>query len=255
MRRFTTSHGATVRFMYGRAVRNNERNEDAKSVVSDTISERILNRSFLIDPQDRLYHDSILVRFEDGKLNPKATFTALAEFLDIPYTDSFTYCSEFGKLDPVHNYAVGVDTSSVFRTYDDFVNENEREYIEFFLRDAYDYYGYDFQAYDGKDVDEETIKGWVSGFTTVNQYIQKTWRTVFESIKLTNATGDVEEAVEKAAQEIMLNNLLERFNTNRLENGKKLLEGLEFINEEGQPLYMMPKLQLDPVLLEQPLYR
>ena len=31
-----------------------------------------------------------MVRFEDGKLNPKATFTALAEFLDIPYTESLT---------------------------------------------------------------------------------------------------------------------------------------------------------------------
>ena len=28
-----------------------------------------------------------MVRFEDGKLNPKATFTALAAFLDIPYTE------------------------------------------------------------------------------------------------------------------------------------------------------------------------
>ena len=47
-------------------------------------SQRILNRSFMVDWQDRLYTDSVLVRFEDAKLNPKATFTALAAFLDIP---------------------------------------------------------------------------------------------------------------------------------------------------------------------------
>lgn len=34
----------------------------------------------MIDPEDRLYQDSILVRFEDVKLNPKAVFTALAVF-------------------------------------------------------------------------------------------------------------------------------------------------------------------------------
>ena len=34
----------------------------------------------MVDWQDRLFQDSVLVRFEDGKLNPKATFTALAAF-------------------------------------------------------------------------------------------------------------------------------------------------------------------------------
>ena len=42
----------------------------------------------------------VLVRFEDGKLNPKATFTALAAFLDLPYTQSMTYCSLKGEIDP-----------------------------------------------------------------------------------------------------------------------------------------------------------
>ena len=44
----------------------------------------------MVDWQDRLFQDSVLVRFEDGKLNPKATFTALAAFLDLPYTKSMT---------------------------------------------------------------------------------------------------------------------------------------------------------------------
>ena len=57
--------------------RQKEAGEDVPTnVVSDVISERIFNRSFMADPEDRLYKDSVLVRFEDGKLNPKATFTA-----------------------------------------------------------------------------------------------------------------------------------------------------------------------------------
>ena len=81
MRRFTTSHGATVAFMYASSLASQENAEEKKSVVSDAVSERVFNRSFMVDPQDRLYHDSVLVRFEDGKLNPKAVFTALAAIL------------------------------------------------------------------------------------------------------------------------------------------------------------------------------
>ena len=54
----------------------------------------------MVDWQDRLFQDSVLARFEDGKLNPKATFTALAAFLDLPYTKSMTYCSRNGERDP-----------------------------------------------------------------------------------------------------------------------------------------------------------
>ena len=64
--------------------------EDTQKLIGDDVNSRVLNRSYLIDWQDRLFQDSVLVRFEDGKLNPKATFTALAEFLDLPYTESMT---------------------------------------------------------------------------------------------------------------------------------------------------------------------
>jgi hypothetical protein len=33
-----------------------------------------------------------------------------------------------------------------------------------------------------------------------------------------------------------------------------MLHGLRFVSKDGKPLKMMPKLQLDPALLEQPLY-
>ena len=35
---------------------------------------------------------------------------------------------------------------------------------------------------------------------------------------------------------------------------RSLLRDLHFVNKNGQPLRMMPKLELDPALLENPLY-
>ncbi len=44
------------------------------------------------------------------------------------------------------------------------------------------------------------------------------------------------------------------FEENRIANAKILLEGLRFVNKNGQPLRFMKRLELDPALLEQPLY-
>ncbi len=260
LRRFTTSHAATVRFMnwYANAAKN--RGESCKdgewTVVTDAISERIFNRSFMVDPEDRLYKDSILVRFEDGKLNPKATFSVLADFLDLPYTESMTYCSEGGKHDPNPggDYAVGFDPSTVYRTYDDFANDTERYFIEYFLRDAYAYYGYDFHYYDGAPVDEERVKELIAGFTTMNRYMRNTWKNIYELAKISMNGEPVGEDVVKELQESMLDGQMELFNQKRLANTRILLNGLRFVNRNGQPLRMMRKLEPDPALLEQPLY-
>ena len=257
MRRFTTSHGATVRFMYWSA-QNANKTSDGKSatVVSDAISERIFNRSFMIDPDDRLYKDSILVRFEDGKLNPTAVFTALAAFLDLPYTESMTYCSENGEKDPTPggDYAAGFDPSTVYRTYDDFINDDERYFIEFFLRDAYEYYGYNFHYYDGSPVDEARVKELIAGFTTVNRYIRETWKRVFEHAQVSVNGERVSAEEEQKMQEQMLDDQMNSFDANRLANAKILLGSLRFVNKRNQPLRMMKKLELNPALLEQPLY-
>nr|WP_325238898.1 hypothetical protein [uncultured Oscillibacter sp.] len=254
MRRFTTSHGATVRFMYSSAQSaNNAADGKSATVVSDAISERIFNRSFMIDPDDRLYKDSILVRFEDGKLNPKAVFTALAAFLDLPYTESMTYCSENGKHDP-HPETKGFDPAPIYKTYDDYVNNDERYFIEYFLRDAYEYYGYDFNYYDGAPVDEARVKELIDGFTTVNHYIRETWRKVFEQAQVSVNGQRVSAEEEREMQERMLDNQMASFDENRLANAKILLKGLRFVNKRNQPLQMMRKLELDPALLEQPLY-
>jgi len=259
MRRFTTSHGATVRFMDKMATKSLGKRKDKEkfSVVSDAITERITNRSFLMDPEDRLYRDSVIVRFEDGKLNPRATFTALAAFLDLPYTDTMTYCSEQGKIDPVsyEGNELGFSLAAVYRTYDDYVNDNERRFIEYFLRDAYEFYGYDFHYYDGKPMDNEKVNELIFGFNTIDHYMRKTWRRVYETVTVSKNGERIDPEQETAIQEKLLDNFMNRHKEKRIANVHILQEGLRFISGNGQPLRFIPLLPLDPKLLEKPLYR
>ncbi len=252
MRRMTTSYAATVRFMEAISKDSwiHPREDGKHAVVGDAVTERIMNRSFMLDPHERLYKDSVLVRFEDGKLNPKATFTALAAFLDIPYTESLTYCSEHGERDPVTpGNAVGFGTEALYRTYDEFANDAERTLIEYFMRDAYECYGYDFHYYNGEDIDIENLKELIAGCTTINKYIRDTYRPVLMEEAKGGPGKDLEGSVEA-----LLDEAEERMNGERLRTFEVLQNGLNFVNRAGQPLHMMPKLELDPALLEQPLY-
>lgn len=256
MRRITTSYGATVKFMVGMSKYSwtNPSPDGRKAVVSDAMVERIMNRSFMLDPHERLYKDSVLVRFEDGKLNPKATFTALAAFLDIPYTESLTYCSEYGEHDPVTpGNAVGFGTEALYRTYDEYANDAERCLIEYFMRDAYEYYGYDFNYYDGGEMDIERVEKLVSGCTTINGFIRETYRPVLLEQHKSESEGVPEETLEQLA-DIELDHAEENMHKERMRTFEVLMNGLNFVNRAGQPLYMMQKLKLDPELLEQPLY-
>lgn len=260
MRRFTNSHGASVKFSYDR------RDVEKGRVVMDLVLNRVLNRSFMIDWQDRLFKDCRLVRFEDGKLNPKATFTALAAFLDLPYTESLTYCSEFGRKDPesMPGNDIGFDPAAIYRTYDDYVNDDERAFIEYFLRDAYEYYGYDFQYYDGQPVDEERVKQWLAHFDKIDYYmrvtrveilVQQASKMLLEQQEKTGYPKEITPKMQEDLTKQLLEKRMEDAKDERWENVKILMRGLHFVNKNLQPLHMMPKLELDPELLEQPLYR
>ena len=248
MRRITTSYAATVRFMLDKEAQQ----QSDKAVVPDVMAIRVLNRSFMVDWQDRLYRDSVLVRFEDGKLNPKATFTALAEFLDIPYTESMTYCSGRDGLNPesLKGNVRGFDPATVYRTYDEFANDDERAFLEYCMRDAYAFYGYDLLYYKGEPVDEEWVKKKIKGFTCLDGYIVDSWKKRLCIVDEYKEGGTrAEKEMEAEVQRIISN-----YDENRLHIAKLLMGGLRFINKNGQPLRMMEPLKLDPALLEQPLY-
>ena len=260
MRRLTTSFAATTRFVIDRpGWTEKEREDAAKTPLTDLINTRMLNRSFMVDTWDRLYRDSVLVRFEDGKLNPKATFTALAEFLDIPYTESMTYCSSRLGLDPesLKGNASGFDSSTVYKTYDEYTNDDERAFLEFFFRDVYAAYGYDFHYYQGEPVDEAWVRDRIAHFTRTNGFTAQRWESALHNgIRFEKIEGDLEQVAQQFDQDIASNvqKILDKFNADRLSLALYLLKGLRFINKNGQPLKMMKPLKLDPALLEQPLY-
>ena len=244
MRRITTSYAASVRFMLDQEVQGEE-----VKVVPDVLAQRLVNRSFMVDQWDRLYRDSVLVRFEDGKLNLRATFTALAEFLDLPYTESMTYCSSRLGVDPesLAGNARGFDPATVYRTYDEFANDEERAFLEYFLRDAYEYYGYDFHYYQGEPVDEAWIERKIQSFTCLDGFITQSHQKAAQEMAVTFTNGS--DPID-----VKVNDPIPGYQNNRRRIADFLLRGLRFVNKQGQPLKMMKPLKLDPALLEQPLY-
>lgn len=253
MRRITTSYSATIRFIAKKKEEDLKKEDSYNTMMNDAFVNRLLNRSFMINSYERLYHDSILVRFEDAKLNPKATFTALAEFLDIPYTESMTYCSGLSGLNPesMKGNVLGFDTASVYKTYDEYVNDADRALLEYFSRDVYEFYGYDFHYYKGEKVDWPWIEEKLNEIVKLDDLIRITAENMVKYSVLKNET-DMQK-VEKVAKENS-DLIIKQFREHRRHVIKILMNGLHFVNEQGQPLRMMPMLKLDPALLEQPLY-
>ena len=301
MRRPTTSYAASVRFVVDCPTLTEEDIKEGKGqlgsyVASDMLTERLLNRSYLMDTSNQIFRDNCLVRFEDGKLNPVATFTALAEFLDIPYTESMTYCSNFTGLNPqsLKGNDRGFDPAAIYRTHEKYANDAERAFLEYFFRDAYEAYGYDFEYYKGESVDEEWIDTQCENFTCMDGLLREIWtaylrKTMFKKPKDTEADGtdidpnaelDVDTVLKKIKNaksdteskddtadadielteeqqklvDSMVDAILEKMKHTRLEYAKALLRGLRFVNKEGQPLQMAIPLKPDPELLEHPLY-
>ena len=247
IRRPTTSHAATVRFMVPQL-------DSPEKVlrIPDEVTVRVLNRSYLREPGDRLYRDSILVRFEDGKLNPKATFPRLAEFLDLPYTESMTYCSSYQGMNPesYKGNARGFDPAPVYRTYDEYANDAERAFLEYFMSDIYAACGYAFQYYKGEPVDEAWAEEKIDRFSTLDGWIAWSMRDAFQKKREKGEWKHPEEA-----DEAIIAAWLENCRKNRLRIARLLLKRPRFVTHQGQPLQMIPVLQPDPDLLEQPLYR
>lgn len=251
LRRPTTSHGATMRFLNAQLDGHFSCAHEklgGMALIRDEFYKRVINRSFMVSPEDRLYADSRLVRFEDAKLNPRATFTALAEFLDIPYTQSMTYCSNKDGRDP---YGVGFSTAPVYRAYDEFCDPYERELIEYLLRDVYQKYGYDYQHYDGAPMSLEEQIALLKKCHTNFDYIEKSWRMDRDEIK-------EKYQVDGEALDLLIENSLredlESFGERRELLLRVLGYSLPFCNAQGERLELMKQLELDSNLLEQPLY-
>lgn len=260
MRRPTTSYGATIRFMVDGARRKREEWEAGQgemvSVIQDTLFCYLLNRSFMASREDRLYRDSRLVRFEDGKLNPEATFRALAAFLDLPYTGSMRYCSYLGqRMEGPEGEGAGFDPGSVYRTYDNYANDAERRLIEYYLRDVYEFYGYGFQFWDGKPMDGAEIQRLLGELDVIDGHIRETWTYLCQAVDEAEKIG---RPVPQEMAQARKTSIQERMEELR-ESRRRIVEALDreprFVDGQGQPLAMMARLEPVPELLERPLYR
>lgn len=250
MRRFTTSYGAALKYTINESYKKNME-QKVKSVLLDQLTETILNQSYLRNPEERPYRDATIVRFEDGKLNSHATFSRLAAFLDIPYTDSMTYCSINGEHDvaSMEGNAVGFDASTVYRTYDEYADDAARILIEYYKRSAYLFYGYSFQYYDEKTMDKEKIGQLARQCDKLRRMMAETWK---KSIGETMREHNI--AIDENKFEESLRIFLDEFDDNRESVLLRLSKNLRFVNKRGQPLEFTPMLEPDPDLLEQPLY-
>ncbi len=257
LRRPTTSHAATVRFMD--RIHAYDKKEDEKKekktvpIMGDNLHTVMMNRNMMAAKSDRLYRDSRIVRFEDAKLNPTATFTALARFLDIPYTKTMTYCSNDGGIDPlgISTNVRGFDTATVYRTYDEYTDDNERAFLEYFLRDIYKAYEYDFVTYDGREMTPEEEETLLEKCTTNLDYTVKT-HDKYKDI-LGEVMGVPEEEWDTFAKE-HAKETVERSKELRLLLTRLQRYGMNFCNSKGETLHFMKMLEPVPELMEQPLY-
>lgn len=151
--------------------------------------------------------------------------------------------------------AAGFDPVTVYRTYDEFANDNERCFIEYFLRDAYEYYGYDFHYYDGRPMDLDQVKKLIEGFDSLNDYLRQSWEMLFEVLKINIVSESTTPEEERALKQEMVDSHIKSIVETRMKNVEILMSGLQFVNRRGQPLHMIPQLRLEPELLENPIYR
>lgn len=100
----------------------------------------------------------------------------------------------------------------------------------------------------------ERAKEWTDGFSTIDHYIRETWRYIYENASVSIGEKRLEGQAAQQVQDQLLEQQLQAFRQNRERNSEILMRGLRFVNRHGQPLRMMPRLELDPALLEQPLY-
>lgn len=264
MRRPTTSFAASMRYgslMAASSIRDKNKLESPDDLPTRVLLHHYLvsipmSRAYMADPDDRMQKDSVIVRFEDAKLNPRATFSALAAFLDLPYTESMTYCSENKIRNPLAgtDNERGFDTAVVYRKHDDYANDEERCFVEYCWRDAYACYGYDFHYYDGKPMTEEQAQYLVDHFTTYEKWFRYVWEQNRKIIGEMTLSPKQKIAYDMALTDECLEEVLELRNSEYMAVYRLLSKDIKFVNKNRRLMRMIPLLKIDPTLMETELY-
>lgn len=253
MRRFLAGFGGSIRFAEKTDILY--QNVGVNAAVS-FLPIRLFCRGYYVDPKDRFFKHSCIVRFEDGKLNPKATFTALAEFLDIPYTESMTICTEMGVANPRQfpTNVVGFDTSSVYNEYDDYLSEYDKYNLEILTYKDFANYGYKPHYYDYKEFTKDEI---IQRLSTIEKSFEaqkriiSNWRSYNPDDKALE--GKTEEEILTMEKDTYLRYIM-LYRKNMESVITALLNNMPLITEDGLYMNLVPWLKPVEELLEQPLY-
>jgi len=157
-----TQAGAVTNFMTkGHENAHNANGEIQMDPFYCMVFGTILPKDFYFLLEHPLYQDIGVVRFEDLKLNPEATFASMAEFLNLPVTESMYQTTECGlSANGVNGEGKtfpGFDPAPVFKEYQQYLSVFDKYRIELLLSQLYEAYGYKAKYYDGQIFSDQEV--------------------------------------------------------------------------------------------------
>lgn len=116
---------------------------------------------FYIPQEHEMLQKTVIVRFEDLKLNPRATLSSLIKFFDIPWSDNLLQTTWLGYLrDGIStdfSHFKGFDPTPVYKTYSHLLSNFDKYRIELLKEKYYSAWGYKAKLYDGQVFANEDI--------------------------------------------------------------------------------------------------
>lgn len=150
-----TQAGSLINYaINGHPLAKDEQGEIRSDLFRSFAFSAILPKDYYFPIDHPLYQDTAVIRFEDLKLNPEATFESMAEFLNIPVTRSM-YCTTWCGLErsgvTTENAVFdGFDPAPVYKKYDQYLSLFDKYRIEILARNYMEAYGYRHKYYDGQ---------------------------------------------------------------------------------------------------------
>lgn len=139
----------------------NAQGEIDRVIFCDMVYMCLRPKDFYFSLKHPLRESIRVVRFEDLKLNPKATFASMGEFLNIPVTQSMfhtTWCGLTANgLSSETKVFEGFDPAPVYKSYDQYLGVFDKYRIELLLQNRLEIYGYRAKYYDGQQFSDEEI--------------------------------------------------------------------------------------------------
>ncbi len=151
-----THAGSTTRFLA-------EGHKDAKNVYGQRQMDLFYGlmfgtfapKDFYFPKEHPIYDYTRIIRFEDLKMNPKATLESLTDFLDLPMTDSLfqtTWCGlSRAGVDTENKLFEGFDIKPLYNAYDKYLSVFDKYRIECIMARFMSFYGYIPQYYDNQE--------------------------------------------------------------------------------------------------------